>query len=70
VRDPLIALGLLLIAMGAALVFGSLLARHLPAVGELHPLLFVSVKVGDVTVGTSPLLIVVLLALYLILMRW
>jgi hypothetical protein len=42
--------------------------RHLPELREVHPLLFVSVRVGDLTIGTSPLLILVLLALYLLLM--
>jgi hypothetical protein len=67
-RDPLLLVGIGLVIAGAVLILGSLMLRHLPEVREVHPLLFVSVRVGDLTIGTSPLLILVLLALYLLLM--
>jgi hypothetical protein len=68
VRDPLLLVGIGLVIAGAVLILGSLILRHLPELREVHPLLFVSVRVGDLTIGTSPLLILVLLALYLLLM--
>jgi hypothetical protein len=67
-RDPLLLVGIGLVIAGAVLILGSLILRHLPELREVHPLLFVSVRVGDLTIGTSPLLILVLLALYLLLM--
>ena len=67
-RDPLLLVGIGLVIAGAVLILGSLMLRHLPEFREVHPLLFVSVRVGDLTIGTSPLLILVLLALYLLLM--
>jgi hypothetical protein len=67
-RDPLLLVGIGLILAGAVLILRSLMLRHLPELREVHPLLFVSVRVGDLTIGTSPLLILVLLALYLLLM--
>jgi len=67
-RDPLLLVGIGLVLAGAVLILGSLMLRHLPELREVHPLLFVSVRVGDLTIGTSPLLILVLLALYLLLM--
>ena len=67
-RDPLLLVGIGLVIAGAVLILGSLMLRHLPVLREVHPLLFVSVRVGDLTIGTSPLLILVLLALYLLLM--
>jgi hypothetical protein len=67
-RDPLTLIGIGLVLVGIILILGSLMLRHLPEVREVHPLLFVSVRVGDLTIGTSPLLILVLLALYLLLM--
>jgi hypothetical protein len=67
-RDPLLLVGIGLVLAGVILILGSLMLRHLPELREAHPLLFVSVRVGDLTIGTSPLLILVLLALYLLLM--
>jgi hypothetical protein len=67
-RDPLTLIGIGLVLVGIILILGSLMLRHLPEVREVHPLLLVSVRVGDLTIGTSPLLILVLLALYLLLM--
>jgi hypothetical protein len=67
-RDPPLLVGIGLVIAGAVLILGSLMLRHLPELREVHPLLFVSVRVGDLTIGTSPLLILVLLALYLLLM--
>jgi hypothetical protein len=67
-RDPLTLIGIGLVLVGIILILGSLMLRHLSEVREVHPLLFVSVRVGDLTIGTSPLLILVLLALYLLLM--
>jgi len=67
-RDPLTLIGIGLVLAGIILILGSLMLRHLPEVREVHPLLFVSVRVGDLTIGTSPLLLLVLLALYLLLM--
>ena len=69
-RDPLTLIGIGLVLAGAVLILGSLMLRHLPEVREVHPLLFVSVRVGDLTIGTSPLLILVLLALYLLSVWW
>ncbi len=69
-KDPLMLIGIGLVVVGTILILGSLVLRYLPEVKELHPLLFLSVKVGEVTIGTSPLLMLVLLALYLLLIWW
>ena len=69
-RDPLMIIGIGLVLAGAVLILGSLVLRYLPELKEVHPLLFVSVRVGDLTIGTSPLLMLVLLALYLLLVLW
>ncbi len=70
VRDPLTLIGIALILAGAVLILGSVVLRYLPEAREVHPLLFVPVRIGDLTIGTSPLLILVLLALYLLLTWW
>ena len=69
-RDPLMIIGIGLVLAGAVLILGSLVLRYLQELKEVHPLLFVSVRVGDLTIGTSPLLMLVLLALYLLLVLW
>ncbi|MEN3047655.1 MAG: hypothetical protein ABDH63_02590 [Candidatus Caldarchaeales archaeon] len=67
-RDPLLITGLVLTALGISLVILSLLPRVLPKLEEVHPLLLVTVRLDGLTVGTSPLLLIVLALVYLLLL--
>lgn len=60
--------GIVLTVLGVSLVVLSLLPRVLPRLEEVHPLLLVTVRLDGFTVGTSPLLLIVLALLYLLLL--
>ncbi|MCS7094703.1 MAG: hypothetical protein NZ988_02695 [Thaumarchaeota archaeon] len=66
-RDPLLLTGILLAVVGLSLVLLSVLYRLLPRFEELHPLLLWTVRLDGLTVGTSPLLLIALLLVYLLL---
>ncbi|MEM1936871.1 MAG: hypothetical protein QXS57_07050 [Candidatus Caldarchaeum sp.] len=60
-------LGLTLILLGFAILVLPLVARHLTDVEKIHPLLLIGWRFDGFYVGTSPLLIIALLAVYLLL---
>ncbi|MCS7117986.1 MAG: hypothetical protein NZ957_04280 [Thaumarchaeota archaeon] len=66
-RDPILLTGILLTVIGISLVLLSVLPRVLPRIEEVHPLLLVTVRLDGLTVGTSPLLLIALLLVYLLL---
>ncbi|MEM2052197.1 MAG: hypothetical protein QW614_04505 [Candidatus Caldarchaeum sp.] len=60
-------LGIMFILIGIAIIVIPLLARYLTDVEKIHPLLLVGVKLDGFYVGTSPILIIALVAIYLLL---
>ncbi|MCS7138333.1 MAG: hypothetical protein RMK31_02020 [Candidatus Caldarchaeum sp.] len=60
-------LGLTLILLGFALLVVPLVARYFADVEKVHPLLLIGWRLDGLYVGTSPILIIALLAVYLIL---
>ncbi|MCX8200787.1 MAG: hypothetical protein N3H84_01610 [Candidatus Caldarchaeum sp.] len=60
-----IMLGLLLIIVGAVLIAIPFLARYLTDIERIHPLLLVGFRVDGIFIGTSPLLILILVLVFL-----
>ncbi|MCS7129687.1 MAG: hypothetical protein RMH74_05330 [Candidatus Caldarchaeum sp.] len=60
-------LGLTLILLGFALLVVPLVARYFADVEKVHPLLLIGWRLDGLYVGTSPILIIALLAVYLLL---
>ncbi|MDW8063884.1 MAG: hypothetical protein RMI43_06915 [Candidatus Caldarchaeum sp.] len=60
-----IMLGLLLIVVGAVLIAIPFLARYLTDIERIHPLLLVGFRVDGIFIGTSPLLILILVLVFL-----
>lgn len=60
-------LGLLLIVVGATLIAIPFLARYFTDLEKIHPLLLIGFRVDGVFIGTSPLLLLILLAVFLLL---
>lgn len=58
-------LGLLLIVVGAVLIAIPFLARYLTDIERIHPLLLVGFRVDGIFIGTSPLLILILVLVFL-----
>lgn len=68
--DPIVLLGVALVLVGLILIASPLLAKRL-RLEEAHPLLwFVLYRRDGLQVGTSPLLILVAVVLYLSLWLW
>lgn len=59
-------LGILLVIVGVILILIPLIARIGLRLEEVHPLLLVWKKVDGFYVGTSPLLLIILAALYIL----
>jgi len=60
-------LGILLILLGLAVIAIPVLARYFTNLEKIHPLLLIGYRSDGLFIGTSPLLIIVLLLVYLIL---
>ncbi len=60
-------LGFILILIGLALIVIPLLSKYFMDVEKIHPLLLVGVRVDNLYIGTSPILIIAILAIYLFL---
>ncbi|MEM2095358.1 MAG: hypothetical protein QXX19_03120 [Candidatus Caldarchaeum sp.] len=60
-------LGLTLILLGFALLVLPFVARYLADVDKINPLLLIGWRFDGLYIGTSPLLIIALLAVYLLL---
>ena len=67
---PFTLLGVLLIIAGLILIASPYIAKLFSGgeAREIHPLLFIGFKVDGVTVGTSPIIIVALVLIYLFLL--
>ncbi|MEM2237697.1 MAG: hypothetical protein QXR26_06025 [Candidatus Caldarchaeum sp.] len=63
-------LGIVFILIGLAFIVIPLVARYFKDVERIHPLLLVGVRLDGLYVGTSPILIIALLAIYLLLRYW
>ncbi|MEM2181630.1 MAG: hypothetical protein QXI27_00270 [Nitrososphaerota archaeon] len=66
-RDLLISLGIFLMILGVLLVLFGVISRFVPRLEELPPILYVQKTFNGVTVGTSPILIIAFIILYLVL---
>lgn len=64
----LISLGMFLLVLGAVLLAIGIMTRFLPRLEGLPPILYVQKTFDGITVGTSPIVIIVLIALYLVLL--
>ncbi|MEM4303597.1 MAG: hypothetical protein QXQ70_06870 [Candidatus Caldarchaeum sp.] len=63
-------LGIVFILIGLAFIVIPLIARYFTDVERIHPLLLVGVRLDGLYVGTSPILIIALIAVYLLLRYW
>jgi hypothetical protein len=66
-RDPLISLGIFLVILGGVLLALGLIGRVVPRLEELPPILYVQKTIDGVSVGTSPILIILLIVIYIVL---
>ncbi|MDJ0270067.1 MAG: hypothetical protein NXY59_05930 [Aigarchaeota archaeon] len=65
---PFTFLGILLIILGIILVALPILSRLFDRLDKIHPLLVWGTRVDGFFIGTSPILIIALLLIYLILL--
>lgn len=65
---PLTFIGIMLIIIGAVLLTLSLIAKAGVKLEEIHPLILLGRRFDGIYVGTSPLLIITLAALYIVLL--
>ncbi|RLG05912.1 MAG: hypothetical protein DRN59_03875 [Thaumarchaeota archaeon] len=66
--NPLIFLGAILIILGIILILLPTLSKLGLRLEEIHPLLLLGKRFDGVYIGTSPLLIIILIALYLLIL--
>lgn len=66
--NSLSILGMILIILGLILVLIPLIQKIAPSLEKMHPLLIIGKRVDGIYIGTSPLLIIILTAIYLILL--
>ena len=66
--NPLVFLGAILIILGIILIFLPTLSKLGLRLEEVHPLLLLGKRFDGVYIGTSPLLIIILIALYLLIL--
>jgi len=69
-RSGAVILGFILIIVGVMLVALPLFGSWLERAGRVHPLLLWGVRVNGFFIGTSPILIIALLLVYLFLTFW
>ncbi len=65
--SPLIFMGVLLILLGFILILIPLVERVGFRLENLHPLIFVGRRFNGLFLGTSPILLIIMLILYLLL---
>ena len=58
-------LGLLLILLGLAVIAIPFLARYFTDIEKIHPLILIGYRTDGLFIGTSPILIIALLLIYL-----
>lgn len=68
VLAPLIFLGIILIIIGVVLLILPIIARIGVKLEEVHPLILLGRRFDGIYIGTSPILIIILAALYLVLL--
>ena len=66
--NPLVFLGVTLILLGIILILLPTLSKLGLRLEEVHPLLLLGKRFDGVYIGTSPLLIIILIALYLLIL--
>lgn len=59
-------LGILLILLGLAVIAIPFLARYFTDIEKIHPLLLIGYRADGLFIGTSPILIIALLLIYLV----
>ncbi len=67
---PYTLLGLMLIIAGILLVIAPLLLRFFEGLDRIHPLILVGFRIDGLYIGTSPIIIIGLLVVYLLLRFW
>lgn len=65
ILSPLMLLGIMLMIVGAILLILPLIARMGIRLEEVHPLILLGKRFNGVYIGTSPLLIIIMAALYI-----
>ncbi|MEM1654763.1 MAG: hypothetical protein QXU12_05655 [Nitrososphaerota archaeon] len=65
ILSPLMLLGIMLMMVGAILLILPLIARMGIRLEEVHPLILLGKRFDGVYIGTSPLLIIIMAALYI-----
>ncbi|MEM0329521.1 MAG: hypothetical protein QXW02_03980 [Nitrososphaerota archaeon] len=65
ILSPLMLLGIMLMIVGAILLILPLIARMGIRLEEVHPLILLGKRFDGVYIGTSPLLIIIMAALYI-----
>ncbi|MEM0444648.1 MAG: hypothetical protein QXO86_07215 [Nitrososphaerota archaeon] len=60
--------GMILVVLGIVLILIGVAPRILETIPRLHPLIYTQITIGDLKIGTSPLIIIILTVLYLVLM--
>ncbi|MCX8187229.1 MAG: hypothetical protein N3F65_01295 [Nitrososphaeria archaeon] len=66
--NPLSFLGAILIVLGIILVLLPIIQKIAPSLEKAHPLLIIGKRVDGVYIGTSPILFIVLTAIYIVLL--
>lgn len=66
-RDVLISFGTILILLGAILVIIGIFGRVISRLESLPPIIYFQKTIDGVSIGTSPILILALIIVYLIL---
>ena len=66
---PFTLLGIILVIIGLLLIATPYLIKLAAGgAGNLHPLLFTGFKIDGMTIGTSPILIIALVVIYLVIL--
>lgn len=66
--SPLMLLGLILVIVGIILLILPLIARAGIRLEDVHPLILLGRRFDGIYIGTSPILIIILVAIYVMLL--
>ncbi|MCS7143244.1 MAG: hypothetical protein NZ920_05620 [Aigarchaeota archaeon] len=69
VHDTLLKIGLFLLVIGVALVITHVASRFISGLSELPPFLYVSYNFDGLSIGTSPILMLLLVVIYFLIFR-
>lgn len=64
----LVSLGIILIILGVTFLAVSLIVKLFPRLEDIHPLLILWFKTDGLSIGTSPILIIVAILIYLLIL--